>query len=149
MNQPAAILWNKCILMRGAWQPQGHSTRAHLLLSSPPPAWLLHAAQIWLPTARDAAQGTGTHSGEHTQVISCVAPGQVLWNVFQGVTCVSLLEWGWEISWMLPVSSGLLVILWWVSCIHCLSPWKCWKSPSTSGQENALQTATVTLSLFL
>lgn len=76
MNQPAVMLWNKCILMRGAWQPQGHSTRAHLLLPSPPPAWLLHAAQIWLPTAEDAAQGTGTHSGELTQVLSSIAPGQ-------------------------------------------------------------------------
>lgn len=34
-NQPAAISWNKCILMRGAWQPHGCSMCAHLLLPSP------------------------------------------------------------------------------------------------------------------
>lgn len=123
MNQPAVILWNKCILMRGAWQPQGHSTCAHLLLPSPPPAWLLHTAQIGFPTAKDAARGTGTHSGERTQ-LKCspvLLQAKLLWNVYQGVTCVSLLEWDKEISWMLSVSSGLLVILWCVSCIHCLS----------------------------
>lgn len=46
---------------------------------------------------------------------------KLLGNVYQGVTCVSLLERDREISWMLPVSSGLLRILWCVSCIHCLS----------------------------
>lgn len=60
MNQPAVILWNKYILMRGAWQPHGHSTCAHLLLPSPPPVWLLDAAQACFLTAKDAAQGSQT-----------------------------------------------------------------------------------------
>lgn len=83
MNQPAVVLWNKCILMRGAWQPQGRSTRAHLLLPSPPPAWLLHAAQTWVPAAKDAALG---HTAGSTLQCSPVLPqAKLLWNVYQGV----------------------------------------------------------------
>lgn len=67
--------------------------------------------------------GLDTRSGECTQVkcspVSLHA--KLLWNVYRGATWVSLLEWAREVSWMLPMSSGLLVILWCVSCIQCLS----------------------------
>lgn len=124
LNQPAVILWNKRILMRGAWQPHGRSTCAHLLLPSPPPTRLLSAAQDPFSTSqRCCTGGSDTRSGERTQVerSPVLLHAKSLWCVCRGATCVSLLEWGREVSWMLPMSSGLLVTLQCVSCIQCRS----------------------------
>lgn len=136
MNQPAVILWNKCILMRGAWQPHGHSTSAHLLLPSPPPAWLLDAVVICFLTANDAAQGVGHTVGstqvQHSPVLLCV---KLLWNVYWGTTHVCLLEWAGEVFWMLPMSPGPLVTLWCTFLYPVpVSAWDSWKAPSTTGQ---------------
>lgn len=64
-----------------------------------------------------------THSREHTQVkcFSVMLCAKLLWNVYRGATCASLLEWAREVSWMLPTSSGLLVTLWCIPCSQCLS----------------------------
>lgn len=138
--------------MRGAWQPQGHSTHAHLLLPSPPLAWLLQRCPDLVSSSQRCCTGHwDTHSGEHTQVLSsCVAPSQVAMKCFP--RCHLCLPAGMRQGNLLDAAC----VIWAVGdpvvgFLHPLpiSPWRCWKSPSTSGQENALQRATVTLSLFL
>lgn len=143
MNQPAVILWNKCILMRGAWQPHGHSMCAHLLLPSPPPAWLLDAAQICFLTAKDATQGTRTHTAGSapTSVLSCVAPCQVPVKRLSrchlclpdGMCQGSLLDAA-HVIWAVGDPASVFP-----SSSAYLSPCGSWKAPSTTGQEKALQ----------